>query len=63
VTQIERAESAPIVIRPGGLAVADYTDADFTVSDETVRRILDAPAENTKRAYDRNGHRATVRRE
>jgi integrase len=42
------------VLRPHDRAPADYTDADYSISAETARRLLNRHPDNTKRAYDRN---------
>ena len=51
---LERADRSAIVARPQEHAPAEYTDADYTISAETARRLLSAKPDNTQRAYDRN---------
>lgn len=51
--QIEPARDRAIVIRPRSGDV-EHTDADYSITAETARRLLTARPENTRRAYDRN---------
>jgi integrase len=43
-----------VVVRPAEPAPPARSDADYTVSAETITRLLGATPENTRRAYDRN---------
>lgn len=67
-TDLEPA-AGTVVLPPRGPAEPGYTDADYTVSTETVARLLSARPDNTRRAYDRawdqferwcSGHRRTA---
>jgi len=44
----------PVVIRPHDPVPAGYTDTDFTISAAAVERLINAPAENTKLAHQRD---------
>jgi integrase len=58
VTELQPSGSAPIVIRPDRVDVV-HTDADYSITPETARRLLTARPENTRRAYDRNWEQFT----
>lgn len=53
MTELELA-ARPVVIRPDGPLPVGYTDADFTISAAAAERLINAPAENTKLAHERD---------
>jgi integrase len=54
VTEMERADRSPVVLRPSGRPDVAYADIDFTISADTADELLAADPENTRLAYDRN---------
>lgn len=51
VTDLEPARPA-VIVRPDAPEAAEYTDADFSISDAAAERLINAPAENTILAHD-----------
>lgn len=60
MSELEPVEHQPIVVRPEEQPPVAYSDADFTITAETARRLLTARPVNTQRAYDRNWEQFTT---
>lgn len=53
--ELEQAEPRRLIVgRPAELAPVAYADVDYSITEETARRLIDSVPDNTRRAYDRN---------
>ena len=53
MTEIERSDRAPIILRPQERAAVAYTDLDYSITAETAENLIKATPENTRLAYGR----------
>jgi integrase len=51
---LEPVRSPAVIIRPDETPAVAYSDADFSITEDTARQLLEATPENTRRAYERN---------